>query len=84
MNSEDRLTPGPVVAHTSNFASDHLSPNNTNDDDSTMEGADGTTVSTSLVINPWLQPARLVYDGRVSLSSLSSTGCHLRRNPQRP
>jgi hypothetical protein len=86
MDSEDRLTPAPVVAHTPNFASDHLSPRNTidDDDDSNMEGAEGTTGGTSLVINPWLQPAQLVYDGRVSLSSLPFSGCRLFRNPQRP
>jgi hypothetical protein len=84
MDGEDRLTPAPVLAHTPNSASDHLSPRNTiDDDDSNMEGAEGTTSSTSLVINPWLQPAQLIYDGRVSLSSLPSSSGRPCRNPQR-
>jgi hypothetical protein len=83
MDSEDPLTPAPVVAHTPDFASDHLSPRNTIDDDSNMEGAEGTTGSTSLTTNPWLQPAQLVYDGRVSLPSLPSSAYRLCRNPPR-
>lgn len=84
MDSEDPLTPAPVVAHTPDFASDHLSPRNTvDDDDSNMEGAEGTTGSTSLITNLWLQPAQLVYDGRVSLSSLPCSAYRLCRNPPR-
>jgi hypothetical protein len=71
MNSEDHLAPGPIGSHSPHLAPGHLSPLNNNDNDSNMEGAEGTAGSTPLVINPWLQPVHRTFDGRVSLASSS-------------
>jgi hypothetical protein len=74
MNSERHLTPGPIGSHSPHLASGHLSPLNNHDNDSNMEGAEGTAGNTSLVINPWLQPVHRAFDGRVSLPSSSHFG----------
>lgn len=68
MDSENHLTPGPILPHSPNFPPDHSSPL-INDDDSNMEDAEGTATNTPLAVNPWLQPVQPTFNGRVSFSS---------------
>lgn len=66
MDTEDHLTPGPIIPHSPSVPPGHSSP--PIHDDSNMEGAGGTAADPSLAVNPWLQPVQPIFDGRVRIS----------------